>query len=70
MLDQKKRKPLYDRLQEILHEDQPYCFLYVPMALPMVHARVQGIEPAPAGISHNFIRWWIPKVSQGPELTQ
>ncbi|MDP2848169.1 MAG: peptide-binding protein [Humidesulfovibrio sp.] len=70
MLDQKKRKPLYDRLQEILHEDQPYCFLYVPMALPMVHARVQGIEPAPAGISYNFIRWWIPKASQGPELTQ
>ena len=70
MLDQKKRKPLYDRVQEILHQDQPYCFLYVPMALPMVHARVQGIEPAPAGIAYNFIRWWIPKVSQGPELTQ
>lgn len=70
MLDQKKRKPLYDRIQEILHQDQPYCFLYVPMALPMVHARVQGIEPAPAGISHNFIRWWIPKASQGSELTQ
>ncbi|MGE4265010.1 MAG: peptide-binding protein [Desulfovibrio sp.] len=70
MLDQTKRKPLYDRIQEILHEDQPYCFLYVPMALPMVHARVMGIEPAPAGITHNFIRWWIPKAHQGPELTQ
>jgi peptide/nickel transport system substrate-binding protein len=70
MVDQKRRKPVYDRIQEILHEDQPYCFLYVPMALPMVHARVMGIEPAPAGITHNFIRWWIPKASQGPELTQ
>jgi peptide/nickel transport system substrate-binding protein len=70
MLDQEKRKPLYDRIQEILHEEQPYCFLYVPMALPMVHARVMGIEPAPAGITHNFIRWWIPKAHQGPELTQ
>jgi len=70
ILDQKRRKPIYDRIQEILHEDQPYCFLYVPMALPMVHARVQGIEPAPAGIAHNFIRWWIPKSMQGPELTQ
>jgi len=70
MLDQKKRKPLYDRIQEILHEDQPYCFLFVPMALPMVHARVMGIEPAPAGITHNFIRWWIPKAHQGLELTQ
>ncbi len=70
MLDQTKRKPLYDRIQEILHDDQPYCFLYVPMALPMVNARVMGIEPAPAGITHNFIRWWIPKAHQGPELTQ
>jgi peptide/nickel transport system substrate-binding protein len=70
LLDQKKRKPIYDRIQELLHQDQPYCFLYVPMALPMVHARVQGIEPAPAGIDYNFIRWWIPKASQGPELTQ
>jgi len=70
LLDQKKRKPIYDRVQEILHEDQPYCFLYVPMALPMVHARVQGIEPAPAGIAYNFIRWWIKGAEKGPELTQ
>lgn len=70
MLDQTARKPLYDRIQNILHDEQPYCFLYVPMALPMVHARVMGIEPAPAGITHNFIRWWIPKSHQGPELIQ
>ncbi len=70
LLDQKARKPIYDRIQEILHRDQPYCFLYVPMALPVVHARVQGIEPAPAGIDYNFIRWWIPKANQGPELTE
>jgi len=69
ILDQKQRKVLYDRVQELLHRDQPYCFLYVPMALPMVSARVQGIEPAPAGISHNFIRWWIPRPLQHPELT-
>lgn len=70
MLDQKKRKPIYDRIQEIFHEDQPYCFLFVPKALPMVHVRVQGIEPAPAGITHNFIRWWIQGAKEGPELTQ
>ncbi|PKN09324.1 MAG: peptide-binding protein [Deltaproteobacteria bacterium HGW-Deltaproteobacteria-8] len=70
LLDQKKRKPIYDRIQEILHQDQPYCYLYVPMALPMVHKRVQGIEPAPAGIAYNFIRWWIQGAKQGPELTQ
>lgn len=58
------RKPLYDRFQEILHEEQPYLFLYVPYALPMVQARFHGIEPAPAGITYNFDRWWIPTALQ------
>ena len=62
--DQEKRKAIYDRLQEILHRDQPYCFLYVPMSLPIVNSRFQGIEPAPAGITHNFIRWWVSKRSK------
>lgn len=57
-LDQAKRKLLYDRFQEILHEEQPYCFLYVAQALPIVNKRIQGIVPAPAGISYNFDRWW------------
>lgn len=62
--DRAARKRMYDRFQEILHEDQPYLFLYVPYALPMVQARFRGIEPAPAGISYNFDRWWVPKALQ------
>lgn len=69
-LDQEERKRIYDRLQEVLHEEQPYCFLYYPLSLPIVHARFQGIEPAPAGISYNFIRWWVPKDRQRFSLTQ
>lgn len=61
---QSERKKIYDRVQEILHEDQPYVFLYVPYSLPIVSSRIHGVEPAPAGISHNFIRWWIPKARQ------
>ena len=59
-----KRKKIYWRIQEILAEDQPYTFLYVPMALPVIHRRFKGIRPAPAGISYNFIRWWVPKDEQ------
>ncbi len=62
--DRKERKKIYDRIQEILAEDQPYTFLYVPMALPVIHKRFKGIDPAPAGITHNFIRWWVPKNEQ------
>lgn len=59
--DQAERKAIYDRFQEILHHDQPYTFLYVPYSLPVIDARFRGIEPAPAGITHNFNQWWVPK---------
>jgi peptide/nickel transport system substrate-binding protein len=62
--DRNERKKIYWRIQEILAEDQPYTFLYVPMALPVIHKRFKGIEPAPAGITYNFIRWWVPKYEQ------
>jgi peptide/nickel transport system substrate-binding protein len=63
-LDQQERKKIYDRFQEILAEEQPYTFLYVPDALPAVASRVRGIEPAPSGITHNFIRWYVPESEQ------
>lgn len=62
--ERQKRRKIYWHIQEILAEDQPYTFLYVPMALPVIHKRFKGIEPAPAGITHNFIRWWVPKYEQ------
>ena len=62
--DQKERKKYYDRIQEILAEEQPYLFLYVPDALPIIHARFRGIEPAPLGIGYNFIKWYVPKNEQ------
>ena len=63
-LDQAKRKKIYGRFQEILAEEQPYVFLYVPDALPVVASRVHGIEPAPAGIMYDFIKWYVPKDEQ------
>ncbi|WP_272700712.1 peptide-binding protein [Desulfovibrio sp. Fe33] len=64
LVRQEERKPIYDRVQEILHDDVPYCFLYVPMSLPIVQARIQNIEAAPAGISYNSEKWWIPRSLQ------
>jgi len=62
--DQAERKRIYDRFQEILAEEQPYTFLYVPEATPAVARRFRGIEPAPAGITHNFIKWYVPEAEQ------
>lgn len=66
--DQKKRAELYYRIQEIFDAEQPYCFLFVPYALPVVQRRFQGIEPALAGIMYNFEKWWIPKALQHTQM--
>ncbi|HEY6872405.1 MAG TPA: peptide-binding protein [Geobacteraceae bacterium] len=62
--DVEKRKRCYWRFQEILAQDQPYTFLYVPDALPTVSGRFRGIVPAPAGIAYNLIKWYAPKEEQ------
>jgi len=62
--DQTERKEIYDRFQEILAEEQPYTWLYVPDSLPAVASRFRGIDPAPAGIMHNFEKWWVPASEQ------
>ena len=62
--DINERKKAYFRIQEILAEELPYIFLYVPDALPIVHARFHGIEPAPIGIGYNIHRWYVPEEMQ------
>lgn len=60
-MDQELRKRCYFRIQEILAEEQPYTFLFIPYSLVAVHKRIKGIEPAPAGIAYNNLEWYVPK---------
>jgi peptide/nickel transport system substrate-binding protein len=62
--DKEKRKQAYFRLQELIAEDQPYTFLFVPEALPAISKRFRGVKPAPAGIDYNFYQWYVPKGEQ------
>ncbi|MFH1593094.1 MAG: peptide-binding protein [Candidatus Omnitrophota bacterium] len=62
--DREKRKAVYHRIHEIIYDDQPYMFLYIPDYLVAVHNRFQGIEQSPIGIHYNFIDWWVPKDRQ------
>ncbi|BAV92214.1 peptide-binding protein [Candidatus Desulfovibrio trichonymphae] len=67
--DQSVRAALYRRFQEVLDREQPYCFLFVPYALPLVQRRFMGIKPALAGIMYNFDEWWVPKSAQRYTVT-
>ena len=68
--NQKERKKYYDRFREILAEDQPYTFLYVPEELIIISNRFRGITPAPIGLDYNFIKWYVPKDEQKFVMTR
>lgn len=65
-----ERKKAYFRIQEILANDLPYIFLYVPDATPIVQARFKGITPSPIGISYNLNKWYVPKKLQKHHMEQ
>lgn len=62
--DQEKRKTIYHKIQEIVFQEQPYMFLYSAESLLIIDKRFNGIDPGPAGIGYNFIKWWVGKNNQ------
>jgi peptide/nickel transport system substrate-binding protein len=46
-LDPEVRKKLYLRIQEIIYEEQPYVFLFVPSELIAIHNRFDGAKTSP-----------------------
>ncbi|MDX8387802.1 MAG: peptide-binding protein [Ghiorsea sp.] len=62
--DTTERQAWYNIMQEQIHHDVPIVFLYAGYSLPAIHKRIQGIDPAPAGIGHNSEKWFIPKSLQ------
>lgn len=63
-LDMEKRQKYYFRIQEILAEEQPYTFLFIPYANIAVHRRFKGVEPSAAGLMHNFDKWYVPETQR------
>ncbi len=62
--DIQKRKKIYFKFQEILAEDAPYVFLYIPYSLVILDKRFRNVKLAPAGIQYNLEKWWVPKIEQ------
>ena len=61
--DAAKRKALYDRVQEILYEEQPYTWVYAPKSLAAYDRRFRGVIWYPTG-STQETEWWVPVASQ------
>jgi len=56
--DEEKRIQLYKEFQQILHEEQPYTFLFIRKTVSAVHRRFQSVEIFPEGLRP--IDWWVP----------
>jgi peptide/nickel transport system substrate-binding protein len=65
--EREKRKELYCKLQRILHEDQPFSFLFHPAGCIALDRRFKDVKTSPAGIWQFYPSlkdWWVPASEQ------
>jgi len=52
-------QPMYDRLQRILRDEQPYTFLWQSQRLVGARARVHGVDPNHLFTLWDLDEWWV-----------
>jgi peptide/nickel transport system substrate-binding protein len=60
--DHEKRIAMYHRFHEIVHEEQPYTFLFCRKALVTVDKRFRNTTVYPLGMDSE--EWWVPAALQ------
>jgi peptide/nickel transport system substrate-binding protein len=68
-VDEGERMKVWNQVHRVLHEDQPYTFLFVRRSLRLYSGRIKNIAPATIGINHEFLNggiipWFVPKGAQ------
>lgn len=56
--DRKKRIELYRRFSRIVHEEQPYTFLFCRKSTVALHKRFKGVKVYPLGLDP--LEWFVP----------
>lgn len=64
MSDFQAAKPLWDELQRIMADEQPYATLYEPKGLVGVHRRFRNVRATAPRPTFNLHEWWVPKAEQ------
>lgn len=62
-VDDDKRMVLWQQAQAILHEDQPYTFLFTSKALVFMDKRLQNVQLVKVGLNPST-EWFVPKDQQ------
>ena len=61
-LDEDKRYPLYHRFHRLIHEEQPFTFLYIRPERVFLHRRFENVNMHKLGL--NQFEWYVPKNNQ------
>lgn len=60
--DEKERQELYWRFHRLIHEEQPYLFLFSPYSLMAMDARYRNLRIFPNGVPDALL--WTPRAEQ------
>ena len=56
-IDKNELGKIYKELFQIISDDLPYLFLYIPDAITVINKDIKNIEPSFIGIMHNQKDW-------------
>jgi len=62
--DNDKRKAIYLRWQELVHEEQPVTFLFYPVEGAAYSRRFQNAQWLPLRPGYDLTTWWVPTARQ------
>jgi peptide/nickel transport system substrate-binding protein len=68
-LDEGERMKMWNQVHRILHEDQPYTFLFNRNELRFINKRIQNIETSKLGLNFEHLNgglmpWYVPQAQQ------
>lgn len=63
-MDREKAKAMWFKAQELIVDDQPYTFLYIPKQINFVHNRFKNVQMETVAWQYNLEQWWVPKAEQ------
>ena len=68
--DENKRIALMKEFQQIVVDEQPYTFLWMPLWPSVYNKRLQNVNYSLARPGYNPSQWWVPKASWRFAATQ
>lgn len=58
-VEEAPRMPLWREAHRIIHEDQPYTFLFTRKSLTFLDDRIKNVQQVPLGLN-DLIEWYVP----------